>query len=72
MSSPWEYRAMLQCPDCDSIKDFPGINEGDGVCSVCHGTGELGSRSLMTDGPCENCWGSSECPTCGGVGVIDD
>jgi hypothetical protein len=31
-----------KCPDCDSVKVNPFLNEGDGKCSVCHGTGEGG------------------------------
>ena len=30
---------MIQCPDCDSVKMFSAEPEGDGKCSVCHGTG---------------------------------
>jgi RecJ-like exonuclease len=38
---------------------------GNGVCSRCHGTGELVGR------PCDQCGGSGQCPTCGGRGYLE-
>ena len=67
----------MQCPDCESIKIL--ANEGDGVCSVCHGGGIGGLVDEYADGispfghghiKCYNCGGSGECPTCDGTGVV--
>ena len=65
---------MGQCPDCDSVKIFPGVNEGDGKCSVCHGDGYGDFFSRIGGGgkgQCYNCGGSGDCPTCGGSGTVD-
>lgn len=37
----------MQCPDCNSIKIL--TNEGDGVCSVCHGGGIGGLMDEFAD-----------------------
>jgi mono/diheme cytochrome c family protein len=31
---------MTACPDCDGMRITVGYDEGDGVCSECHGTGK--------------------------------
>jgi len=67
---------MLQCSDCDSVKMFRDPPEGDGRCSVCHGTGLGGSLDAalleLADGTCEECCGSGQCSTCGGTGIIEE
>jgi len=68
---------MPQCPDCDSIRIFCDPPEGNGRCSVCHGTG-LGGLFDSTVLPilngerpgCEECCGSGKCQTCTGTGVV--
>ena len=68
---------MAQCPDCDSIKVAPGINEGDGKCSVCHGDGhgtilDRFAENFGAEKSCYNCDGTGDCPTCGGTGEVED
>lgn len=69
---------MAQCPDCDSVKIRLFEDEGDGVCSVCHGSGgggmldDIGDAMFGSKTECYNCGGSGECPTCDGTGVVDD
>lgn len=66
-----------QCPDCNSVKIF--ANEGDGKCSVCHGTGDGGFLDQLADATnpfrrqgteCWKCHGTGQCQTCGGNGVV--
>jgi hypothetical protein len=68
-----------QCPDCDSVKINPFLNEGDGKCTVCHGTGEGGLLDQFVDATnpfgrqgteCFKCHGTGQCQTCGGNGVV--
>lgn len=68
---------MSQCPDCNSIKVSPFIDEGDGKCDKCHGTG-LGNAldqfagSLVGEASeCNECGGTGQCQTCGGTGTSD-
>ncbi len=69
---------MPQCPDCDSIKMFSVEPQGDGKCSVCHGTGFGGFLETLFEpvadqGPqCEECQGTGRCQTCAGMGVIEE
>lgn len=70
---------MPQCPDCDSIRIFSQLPEGDGKCSACHGTGfgeflDAGILQLLNgDQPvCEECFGTGRCPTCMGTGVVEE
>ena len=69
---------MAQCPDCDSIKIFPGVEEGNGKCDVCHGEGygsflDQFAASLAHDkSECWKCNGTGQCQTCGGSGVVSD
>lgn len=37
----------MQCPNCDSIRMFSVEPEGDGKCSVCHGSGYGGVREMF-------------------------
>lgn len=66
-----------KCPDCHSIKVFPGINEGDGKCSQCYGQGYGGaldqfSASLVGEkSNCIVCKGSGVCQTCHGKGTVE-
>ena len=67
---------MPKCPDCDGVKITPGINEGDGNCSVCHGSGKTAMDEFVEgflggESECDNCNGTGVCPTCGGTGVAD-
>ena len=69
---------MAQCRDCDSIKIFPGVNEGDGKCDVCHGTGlggaldQFAASIVQEESECWKCDGTGQCQTCGGTGVVDE
>ena len=69
---------MAKCQDCNSIKIFPGTNEGDGKCSTCHGTGNGDLLDQVVHGllwgksECQVCKGSGVCQTCGGTGIVDD
>jgi DnaJ-class molecular chaperone len=69
---------MTGCPDCDSVKMFSAGAEGDGKCSVCHGTGSDGFLESVTEvlggeeSPCDQCQGTGICPTCVGIGVIEE
>lgn len=71
--------AERQCPDCNSVKVNPLLSEGDGKCSVCHGTGEGGLLDNLADvtnpfgrqgTECFKCHGTGQCQTCGGNGVV--
>ena len=69
---------MAQCPDCDGVKLFPGINEGDGKCEVCHGTGlgdlldQFAGKLVGEKSECWKCDGTGQCQTCGGTGAVDN
>lgn len=71
---------MAQCRECNSIKVFPGLNEGDGKCSVCHGSGFwdapivgwLAAGVAGESDKCFRCNGSGECPACDGTGAVED
>jgi DnaJ-class molecular chaperone len=69
---------MIQCPDCDSVKMFSAEPEGDGKCSVCHGTGYGGFLEMFFEPvtaqlpECEECRGTGRCQTCAGVGAVED
>jgi DnaJ-class molecular chaperone len=69
---------MSGCPDCDSIKPFSLAAEGDGKCSVCHGTGSDGFLESVVEvlggeeSQCDQCQGTGLCPTCAGTGVIEE
>lgn len=72
-------RSEGQCPDCDSVKISPFLNQGDGRCSVCHGTGQGGMLDQFVDATnplgrqgttCFKCHGTGQCQTCGGKGVV--
>lgn len=71
---------MDRCPDCDSPAVFGG---GNGVCGHCHGTGTepdpmpfiaglatFGLAHIELD-ECSNCGGSKQCPTCDGIGEVE-
>lgn len=68
-------RAPGVCPDCDSIKVFPGLNGADGKCNICHGTGlgshldQFAATLVNEDSECWKCSGTGQCQTCGGSGV---
>ena len=68
----------MQCPDCDSIRMFSVEPEGDGKCSVCHGTGyggflEVSLEPLTAQLPeCDECRGAGRCQTCFGLGVVEN
>ncbi len=68
----------MQCPDCDSVKMSSDPREGNGKCSVCHGSGfgDVDTAIIeFFDGAespaCAKCYGSGQCQTCGGTGVIE-
>lgn len=72
-------KSEQQCPDCNSVKVNPFLNEGDGKCSVCHGTGEGGMLDQLADATnpfgrqgtkCFKCHGTGQCQSCGGHGVV--
>jgi len=70
---------MPHCPDCDSGKMFRDPPEGNGRCSVCHGTGFTAfidslEIEFLNGGPlsCEECYGTGMCPTCSGSGVLEE
>lgn len=69
---------MAGCTDCDG-QPYILSEAGNGVCSVCHGSGKIGLFGRMTDAvplghltesDCDNCGGSGRCPTCGGTGSV--
>jgi len=71
----------VKCPDCDSIKISPFLDEGDGNCSACHGSGEGGLLDHIADAinpfsaektKCWKCHGTGQCQTCGGNGFVYD
>ncbi len=70
---------MRQCPDCDSdsVKPSSDPPQGNGKCSACHGSGfgEFDTAVMeFSDGAespvCAKCYGSGQCQTCKGIGVI--
>jgi DnaJ-class molecular chaperone len=70
-----------RCPDCDSVKINPFVDEGDGNCSECHGTGEGVLLEQLVDSfnpfgrqgtECWKCHGTGQCQTCGGSGIVYD
>ncbi len=70
---------MPQCPDCDSIRIFSELPEGNGKCSACHGTGfgeflAAGISEVLggEQSVCEECLGTGQCPTCMGTGLIEE
>jgi len=70
---------MPQCPDCDSIRIFSDPPEGNGKCSVCHGSGlgeflDAGIVEILNgeQPACEECCGSGKCQTCTGTGVVEE
>ena len=70
---------MLQCPDCEVIKPFSDPPQGDGKCSMCHGSGlamffDAIALELLNveQPPCEECNGSGQCQTCMGKGVVEE
>jgi DnaJ-class molecular chaperone len=70
---------MPQCPDCDSIRIFSELPEGNGKCSACHGTGfnqflDAGIMEMLNgeQPSCEECLGTGQCPTCTGTGVVEE
>ncbi len=70
---------MPQCPDCDSIRFFSELPEGNGKCSACHGTGfgqflDAGIMEMLNgeQPACEECLGTGQCPTCTGTGVVEE
>jgi DnaJ-class molecular chaperone len=70
---------MPQCPDCDSIKIFSELPEGNGKCSTCHGTGfgqflNTGILEMLNgeQAACEECLGTGQCPTCTGTGIVEE
>jgi len=71
----------VRCPDCDSVKITPAIDEGDGNCSECHGSGKGGLLDQLIDSfnpfdcdgtDCWKCDGTGQCQTCGGSGIVYD
>jgi len=70
---------MPQCPDCDSIRFFSELPEGNGKCSACHGMGagvffdDALMEMLRREPPaCEECSGTGTCQTCSGAGVVEE
>ena len=69
---------MAQCSDCDSIKMFSVQPEGDGKCSVCHGTGFTEPFEMLFESvsdpelTCDECQGTGRCQTCGGMGMVEE
>jgi hypothetical protein len=65
---------MSKCPDCNSIKINPFIDEGDGKCDKCLGTGLGGALDQVVSSlvhersECDYCSGTGQCQTCGGTG----
>ena len=65
------------CTECDGLLTS---GNGDGVCSYCHGTGELIEISIEPlesgfsemPGICEMCDGSGVCPVCNGAGHVEE
>jgi len=58
---------LQRCSDCNA-PSF--LDQGNGKCSQCHGTGRDGWGDK-----CKRCHGSKKCPTCEGSGsvyVMDD
>ncbi len=58
------------CAECDSRdKD---LNQGDGKCNHCGGTGiDIGVAVLAGyEGDCESCGGTGLCPACNGTGEV--
>jgi RecJ-like exonuclease len=69
---------MPQCPDCDSIRIFSQLPQGNGKCSACHGTGvgeflDTGILEMQNgeQPACEECLGTGQCLTCTGTGVVE-
>jgi hypothetical protein len=60
----------MQCPNCDSIRMFSVEPEGDGKCSVCHGSGYGGLREMFFE--CDDRRGTGRCQTCFGIGVVEE
>ena len=52
--------------------------EGDGKCSVCHGTGYGGFVEMFLDPlsarlpECDECRGTGKCQTCFGAGMVEE
>jgi len=52
--------------------------EGDGKCSVCHGSGYGGVREMFFEPvavqlpECDDCRGTGRCQTCFGIGVGEE
>lgn len=67
---------MAKCPDCNGTSDLMGLI-GDGVCSVCGGSGknpsvvdEMIEGYTGTETPCDACGTSGTCQTCQGSGEV--
>jgi DnaJ-class molecular chaperone len=52
--------------------------EGDGKCSVCHGSGYGGVREMFFEPvavqlpECDECQGTGRCQTCFGISVVQE
>ncbi|NOQ73859.1 MAG: hypothetical protein GQ574_17765 [Crocinitomix sp.] len=68
---------MAKCPDCNDIKINIFVDEGDGKCSECRGTGlgnaldQFSSSLVNEQSRCEECNGSGICQICSGSGFAD-
>ena len=69
---------MARCNDCNSISTMIFVDQGDGKCSKCCGSGlgdaldQFSGNLVGEKSECLKCGGSGDCPTCNGTGVVDD
>ncbi len=55
---------MSKCPDCNSVTISPFVDEGDGKCDKCHGTGlgdaldQFAGNLVGEPSNCTDCYGT--------------
>jgi len=67
---------MGQCFDCDNVRINFFVDEGNGKCDKCHGSGlgdaldQFSANLVNEESKCEKCAGTGQCQNCGGTGTV--